>query len=67
MKTLIDWYYRTFGCPIWTEDFEGKVFKSRLIRGPHGEIVIRKIYGWVTAYEDGTVHEKSYLRKWWPR
>jgi len=53
--------------PVWTLDFDGEIRKSKLVRYPDGTLLIDKISGKVLAYSDGTVHEKSYIQKWWPR
>ena len=63
MKKL---WHKWFGEPVWREHHDGEVAKSRLKR--NGKyLALKKIYGWVRAYEDGTVHEKSNVIKWWPR
>lgn len=59
-------FRQVFGEPIWTVDFDGQVRKSRLKR--HGEhLMIKKICGWAIAYPDGSVHESSYVKKWFSR
>lgn len=67
MKFLIDWYHKTFGEPVWTEDFDGTIRKARLKKLSDDVVIVTGIYGWKKAYMDGTFPEKCYMSKWWRR
>ena len=57
---------RIWGEPIWTQDRDGEVRKSRMKRIGCGKVAVKKIVGWVIANEDGSVPH-GYVEKWWPR
>jgi len=65
-----DWlggiWQRLFGIPIWTEDHDGEVRKSRLWITREGVYLIEKICGKIKANADGTV-PRGYVSKWWLR
>lgn len=57
---------RLFGVPIWTQDFDGEVRKSRLRITKCGMYLIKVFGGWFRANPDGTT-SKSFVDKWWHR
>ena len=57
---------KMWGEPIWTQDHDGEVRKSRMQRIGDGKVRVKKIMGWVIANADGTVPH-GYVTKWWPR
>lgn len=61
------WLSRLFGFPIYTRDHDGVVRKVRAKRLPCGDILTRRITGYVIGYANGTFHPGSYLVRWWHR
>lgn len=63
LKALWRWL---FGIPIYTEDHNGEIRKSRLHITKSGVYLVNKLYGKVRANPDGTV-KNSYVKYWWLR
>ena len=64
------WLSRLIGFPIYTQDFQGAVRKTRARRLPTGNISIGNFYSLsqiLIGYADGTFRADSYLSRWWYR
>jgi hypothetical protein len=51
---------------VWTEDKDGEVRKSKLIRRKDGTILVKGLADWHHAKADGTFY-LCYMERWWPR
>lgn len=65
-NTLTTIWHKWRGYPIWTMDIDGEVRKSRMRPLGGGLVIVKKVWQWTIANEDGTATH-SYIRKWWPR
>lgn len=61
------WWYRWFGFPIYTVDYDGEVRLRRAKPLPNGGIVTERIHGKIIGNPDGTFPDSSYVRSWFPR
>lgn len=53
--------------PIWTEDSDGEVRESKLIRCKDGTVLVWRVCHWIRANADGTFPTKHYSVRWWAR
>ena len=65
IQIIIKLQHKLFGKPVWTEDFDGEMRKSRLKTTSDGIILVNGIYGWRRANADGTF-DNGYMKNWWP-
>lgn len=63
-KMLFQREYQQHKC--WTVDFDGDVRESKIRFFKGGQITVRAIgQQWVIANADGSLIERSYVKRWW--